>query len=131
MPNGPTTLGPRRICTAAQILRSARMTTATDSIKTRHKSTMNTVWLSSHAQPYGKATPIPSKAHVQNWISAILFRRHPGYAMHQFLAALGHGLARARNRVGQVIIGDPRRDRHRLVRPALNADAVPGRGRGI
>src|ERR1700761_8479764 len=40
-PNGPTTLGPRRICTAAQILRSARITAATDSISTRQISTMN------------------------------------------------------------------------------------------
>jgi hypothetical protein len=31
-PKAPTTLGPRRICTAAQILRSARIQNATDTI---------------------------------------------------------------------------------------------------
>src|SRR5579872_4536501 len=50
-PNGPTTLGPRRICTAAQILRSANITAATDSIKTRQMTKMNTDWPRNQAQP--------------------------------------------------------------------------------
>ena len=50
-PNGPTTLGPRRICTAAQILRSARMTAATASISTRQMSRIKAAWLRNQAQP--------------------------------------------------------------------------------
>src|SRR5205085_7913233 len=50
-PKGPTTLGPRLICTAAQILRSARITAATASINTRLMTRMNTDWLRNQAQP--------------------------------------------------------------------------------
>ncbi len=47
--------------------------------------------------------PQPAKRSV----NSILFRRHLACAVHQFLAALGHGLARPRHRVGQVVVGNP------------------------
>ena len=49
-PKAPTTLGPRRICTAAQILRSARIQKATETSSTTWKIPMMTTWLIVHAQ---------------------------------------------------------------------------------
>src|ERR1700735_2009137 len=126
MPNGPTTLGPLRICTAAQILRSARITTATDNIKTRHSSTMKVAWLRNQPQAYGSATPSFPNSQVQNWISAILFRRHLAGAGDELLAAFGHGLARPRDRIGEVIIADRGGERAGAVQSAFRADSVPG-----
>src|ERR1700728_4730439 len=126
MPNGPTTLGPRRICTAAQILRSARITTATDSIKTRHSSTMKVAWLRNQPQAYGKATPSFPNSQVQNGISAILFRRHLAGAGDEFLGAFGHRLARPRDRIGEVIVADRGGERLGALQPAFRADGAPG-----
>src|SRR6185437_14908715 len=114
-----------------QILRSARITTATDSIRTRQSSTMKVAWLRNQPQPYGSATPSLPNAHIQNGISAILFRRHLAGAGDELLAALGHGLARPRDRVGQVIVADRGGEHLGAVQPAFRADSVPGRGRGV
>src|ERR1700721_1717158 len=61
-PKGPTTLGPRRICTAAQILRSARMTAATDSIRIRQMIKMKTFWLRNQ-----RGTVVVRQLHFQHF----------------------------------------------------------------
>jgi hypothetical protein len=74
MPKAPTTLGPRRRCTAAQILRSARIKTATDTASTSWKITMSVAWLNVHDQPYGRWMPKSAwNSQVQKPISAMLY----------------------------------------------------------
>ena len=115
-PKGPTTLGPRRICTAAQILRSARMTKATDSISTRQ------IEHDEHglAEEPGPAIGQARDACEEAWISAIAYSAAILAApCTKFAAAFGHGLAGARDRVGEVVIGDRRAPAARRVqRPA-------------
>ncbi len=50
-PKGPTTFGPRRSCTAAQILRSSRMTAATISSIRNSRTPSTRTWLKVQAQP--------------------------------------------------------------------------------
>ena len=50
-PKIPTTFGPRRSCTAAQIFLSARMNSATESARTSSKNRITMPWLRVHAQP--------------------------------------------------------------------------------
>ena len=90
-PNGPTTLGPLRICTPAQILRSASMKKAWEMrSQTRIAAICRTV-----------ITPQPTGV-AKNPEGAIrLFRRQARRAARQG-RALGHGHARPADRIGEV-----------------------------
>ena len=96
-PQGPTTFGPRRSCTAAQILRSAYIRnarlTSTTTITARHCARIST----KSPKPVSKKPSIPP-----------LLRRH---RLPRPLAReprqLRHHLARPHDRVGEVVLGAP------------------------
>src|SRR4029450_11641452 len=81
-PNGPTTLGPRRSCTAAQTLRSINSKKATQTSRTTRSSTLQNAIPSSGPRK-------PCQTSDQDQASAMRARRPP---RHVFLqrAQLGH-----------------------------------------
>ena len=98
-PNGPTTFGPRRICTAAQILRSAQQHIGD---RDQQDDEQQQRLRHDHDQR-------PEIVLVQNSakVMALLRRRH-GRAAFGERRAFGHHRGRARDRVGEVEVLDRR-----------------------
>src|SRR5271155_929690 len=77
MPKGPTTFGPLRICTAAQIFRSARSTNATEISNTSSATPMTITWLEVHANAQAVFGDSPQNFHWKNgknvWTSSMVY----------------------------------------------------------